>query len=72
MSTITETATYLIFLIPGAIILFVRSRLTAGRLPHPSERILSHLVVSVIYLVLILPFVDYRPELGLNNIHSWN
>ncbi len=62
---------FLVFFVPGTIILFVRSRLTTGRLPHPSERFLSYLMVSAIYLALTLPFIDYQPELGLSNISSW-
>ncbi len=72
MTAITGTAPYiwLVFFVPGAIILFVRSQLTTGRLPPPSERLLSYLIVSAIYLALTLPFVDYQPELGLSNLSS--
>ncbi len=72
MTAITGTAPYiwLVFFVPGAIILFVRSQLTTGRLPPPSERLLSYLIVSAIYLGLTLPFVDYQPELGLSNLSS--
>lgn len=74
MTAITGTAPYiwLVFFVPGAIILFVRSQLTTGRLPPPSERLLSYLIVSAIYLALTLPFVDYQPELGLSNLSSWS
>ena len=72
-TVLTGTAPYffLVFFVPGAIILFVRSQLTTGRLPPPSERFLSYLIVSAIYLALTLPFVDYQPELGLSNLSSW-
>ena len=74
MTAITGTAPYilLVFFVPGAIILFVRSQLTTGRLPPPSERLLSYLIVSAIYLAVTLPFVDYQPELGLSNLSSWS
>lgn len=73
MTEIVGTAPFysLVFFVPGAIILFVRSRLTTGRLPPPSERFLSYLIVSTIYLALSLPFVEYQPNLGLSNISSW-
>ncbi len=72
-TVLTGTTSYffLVFFVPGAIILFVRSQLTTGRLPPPSERFLSYLIVSAIYLALTLPFVEYQPELGLSNLSSW-
>ncbi len=73
MPTIASTApaVYLVFFVPGAMIIFVRSQLTTGRLPPPSERFLSYLIVSAIYLALTLPLVDYQPKLGLSNLSSW-
>lgn len=62
---------FLVFFVPGAIVLFVRSRLTTGRLPPPSERFLSYLIVSAVYLALTLPFVEYQQDLGLSNITTW-
>ena len=62
---------FLVFFVPGAIILYVRSQLTTGRLPPPSERFLSYLLVSTIYLALSLPHIDYNPELGISNLSSW-
>ena len=61
---------FLVFFVPGAIILYVRSQLTTGRLPPPSERFLSYLILSTIYLALTLPFIDYQPDLGLANLGS--
>ncbi len=62
---------FLVFFVPSAIILYVRSQLTTGRLPLPSERLLSYLIVSTIYLALTLPFISYQPDLGLANLSSW-
>ena len=47
------------FLIPGLIVLFVRSQFVTGRSPSHSAALLSYLTVSVIYYALALPFVDF-------------
>ena len=46
------------FLVPGLIVLFVRSQFVTGRSPPHSAALLSYLTVSVIYYALALPFVD--------------
>lgn len=55
---------FLVFFIPGAILLYVYSRFTIGRLPPPGERLLSYLVVSTIYLFITLPFIRIIFELS--------
>ena len=47
------------FLVPGLIVLFVRSQFVTGRRPSHSAELLSYLTVSVIYYALALPFVDF-------------
>ena len=46
------------FIVPGLIVLFVRSQFVTGRRPSHSESLLSYLTVSVIYYALALPFVE--------------
>lgn len=47
------------FLVPGLIVLFVRSQFVTRRSPPHSEAFLSYLTVSIIYYGLALPFVDF-------------
>ena len=46
-------------LVPGLIVLSVRSQFLTGRRPSHSAALLSYLTVSVIYYALTLPFVDF-------------
>ena len=46
-------------LVPGLIVLSVRSQFLTGRRPSHSAALLSYLTVSVIYYALALPFVDF-------------
>ena len=46
------------FIVPGLIVLFVRSQFVTGRIPSHSAALLNYLTVSVIYYALALPFVD--------------
>ncbi len=46
------------FLVPGLIVLFVRSQFVTGRRPPHAAALLSYLTVSVIYYALALPFAD--------------
>lgn len=46
------------FIVPGLIVLFVRSQFVTGRRPSHSESLLSYLTVSVICYALALPFVE--------------
>jgi hypothetical protein len=48
----------LVFLVPGLIVLFVRSQFITGKRPPHAAALLSYLTVSVIYYALALPFVD--------------
>lgn len=47
----------LLFLVPGFIVLFVRSQFVTGRSPSRSTTVLSYLIVSIIYYALALPFI---------------
>lgn len=47
------------FLVPGLIVLFVRSQFVTGRSPAHSAVLLSYLTVSIIYYALALPAVDF-------------
>ena len=47
------------FIVPGLIVLFVRSQFVTGRSPSHSAAFLSYLTVSVIYNALILPFIVF-------------
>ena len=46
-------------LVPGLIVLSVRSQFLTGRRPSHSAALLSYLTVSVIYYALVFPFVDF-------------
>ena len=45
------------FLVPGIIVLFVRSQFVTGRIPSHTAALLSYLTVSVIYYALAFPFI---------------
>ena len=49
----------LLFLVPGFIVLFVRSQFVTGRSPDRSTTVLSYLIVSLIYYALALPFIGF-------------
>ncbi len=51
--------TILVLLVPGLIVLFVRSQFLTGRSPSHSAALLSYFTVSVIYYALALPFVHF-------------
>jgi hypothetical protein len=48
----------LVFIVPGLIALFVRSRFITGRSPSPTENLLIFLVLSLIYYSFITPFIE--------------
>ena len=48
----------LVFLVPGVVALFVRSRLTTGRAPSFKENLLSFLVLSLVYYSLTVLFIE--------------
>ena len=65
------------FLVPGLIVLFVRSQFVTGRSPSHTASLLSYLTVSVIYyaIVLTLPFIDFiqsihKPDNG-SKLLAW-
>lgn len=47
------------FLVPGLIILFIRSQFITGRSPPFSEAALPYLTLSVIYYAVAAPFIGY-------------
>ena len=55
----------LMFIVPGLIILWVRSQFVTGRRPSHSAALLSYLAVSAFYYALILPFVDFAEPPGV-------
>ena len=78
MSTILKfpDSIYLIigFLVPGLIIIFVRSKFVTGRQPLGSAIILSCLTVTVIYYALVFPvfvLVLEIQESGYQKILAW-
>jgi hypothetical protein len=46
------------FIVPGLIIVYVRSRFISGRTPSHTENILGYLTLSLIYYALTLPIVE--------------
>ena len=62
------------FLVPGLIVLFVRSQFVTGRIPSHTAALLSYLTVSVIYYALALPFIDFIQsihKLDYGKILAW-
>ena len=55
----------LMFVVPGLIILSIRSQFVTGRRPSHSAALLSYLAVSAFYYALILPFVDFAEPPGV-------
>lgn len=55
------------FLVPGLVVLFVRSQFVTGRRPSHSESVLSYLTISVIYYALALPLL----HLALSTRGAW-
>ena len=49
----------LLFLVPGFIVLSIRSQFVTGRSLTPSTMFLSYLTVSITYYALALPFIDF-------------
>jgi hypothetical protein len=49
----------LTFIVPGLIIVFIRSQFVTGRSPSHAESILTYLTLSAIYYAIVLPFLDY-------------
>ena len=57
----------LAFIVPGLIVVYIRSRFVAGRSPSHTEQILSYLVLSLVYYTFSIPFI--RPALAFSE--SW-
>lgn len=49
----------LVWLVPGFIIMYVRSQFLSGRIPPQSEMLLPNLTISFIYIALVYPFADF-------------
>jgi len=49
----------LVFVVPGVIALFVRSKFITGRTPSASENLLVFLVLSLVYYSLTVPFLEF-------------
>ncbi|MGP0566715.1 MULTISPECIES: DUF6338 family protein [unclassified Nitrospina] len=74
MKSLNEIYLVLILLVPGLVVIYVRSQFVTGRRPPHSEAILSYLTVSCIYYALALPFVDLvisLPENSSFKIIAW-
>ena len=50
---------FLVLIVPGLVVVFVRSQFTTGRRPSHSASLLSYLTISVVYYAFILPFLDF-------------
>jgi hypothetical protein len=48
----------LFFIVPGLVIVYVRSRFISGRTPSHTENILGYLVLSLLYYSITLPFME--------------
>jgi hypothetical protein len=48
----------LLFIVPGLVAVFVRSKFITGRTPSPTENILSFVVLSLVYYGLTIFFVE--------------
>jgi hypothetical protein len=57
----------LFFVVPGLVIVYVRSRFISGRTPSRAENVLGYLVLSLLYYSIILPFI----ELALSVREPW-
>jgi hypothetical protein len=48
----------LFFIVPGLVIVYVRSQFISGRTPTHTENVLGYLVLSLLYYSIILPFIE--------------
>jgi hypothetical protein len=46
------------FIVPGLVIVYVRSRFISGRTPSHTENVLGYLVLSLLYYSMTLPFIE--------------
>jgi len=64
----------LFFLVPGIVILSIRSKFIAGRIPSLKEDVLAFVVVSLIYYSITIPFVEpswFANDSGGIRVWSW-
>jgi hypothetical protein len=57
----------LAFIVPGLVIVYIRSRFISGKTPSHTENILGYLVLSLLYYTFTLPFI----QLGLSIQDPW-
>jgi hypothetical protein len=55
------------FIVPGLVIVYVRSRFISGRVPSHTDNVLGYCVLSILYYAFMLPIV----ELALNIREPW-
>lgn len=67
LSSLDDFYRILGFLVPGLVVLFVRSQFVTGRRPPHSAAVLSYLTISVIYYALALPLL----HLALSTSGTW-
>ncbi|MGH6846494.1 MAG: DUF6338 family protein [Methylocella sp.] len=48
----------LAFIVPGLVVVYVRSRFITGRSPSHTDNVLSYLTLSLFYYALVLPFIE--------------
>ena len=61
-------------LVPGLVILFVRSQFVTDRRPFQSAMLLSYLTVSLVYYAVAFPFLDHIRSLFENRderVYAW-
>jgi len=64
LKNLTELFTSLADLLPGFILLYIRSRLTNGKLPSAKENIALYIVLSAIYYILLGPLLNLENSIG--------
>lgn len=65
---------FLLFVVPGIVILFFRSKFLSGRMPKPAEGILSYAAITSAYHAFFFPITDYflsNPAQSLLNGFIW-
>ena len=48
----------LAFIVPGLVVVYIRSRFISGRTPSHADNILGYLVISLIHYTFTLPFIE--------------
>ena len=74
IESIDSIENILIFLVPGIIIIFVRSKFVTGRNKPHTEQVITYLVLSIIYYAFVLPFVDIvlsMPDTWYKKLPAW-